>query len=417
MYLAGVIGSSGRRLVLAAGTALALIAGAAAANAAAPGTKTVKVLVTDAVSDQNPNAQSWGRVTSTPEGIDCPDDCSEDFPQGSSVELQLTRAPGYALARWDVFENASGPDCERGDVCSLTIDADDRVAQVEAALRPEAQLFATPEGAGTLAIDPVETGRPPDICAVALPLFDPLPNVCAPRYPNFTRVSVTALPDPAVPGARFVRWSDYHCGTTPTCRLSVRGERHLSAFFSPLYLTLAPGSFGAVAMPPPGGVCTFEPDPQTGNLTCEAAYPINTSVTLTRDPAAAQDPSHEWFGSCTGTGRTCTVRMRKNEYVRAGDDPTNDIPTRVGDSITLEYSGRKGGRIKLRPLTGSGPPASCPATCVRTGYRRGDQVLISVTGSAKAKFSRWGDGAGGRARSRSIYIGDRSPLKAIFVKK
>ena len=140
-------------------------------------------------------------------------------------------------------------------------------------------------------------------------------------------------------------------------------------------------------------------------------------VTLMRDPAAAQDPSHAWFGSCTGTGRTCTVRMRKNEYVRAGDDPTNDIPTRVGDSITLEYSGRKGGRIKLRPLTGTGPPASCPATCVRTGYRRGDQVLVSVAGSSAVKFSKWGDGAGGRSRSRSIYIGDRSPLKAIFVRK
>ena len=226
MYLAGVIGSRGRRPILAAVTVLALLAGPAAANAAEPGTETVTVSVTDDVSDQNPNAQSWGRVTSSPAGIDCPDDCSEDFAQGSSVELTLTRAPGYKLASWNVFENEAGPGCDARSVCSLTIGDDDRLGPGRSRAATGDAAVRDARGRRHADDQPRRGGATAGaLCTVVLPLFDALPNVCAPRYPNFSSVTVTAVPDPSVPGARFVRWSDYHCPQTPTCSLSLRGDR------------------------------------------------------------------------------------------------------------------------------------------------------------------------------------------------
>jgi hypothetical protein len=41
-----------------------------------------------------------GRVVSTPAGIDCPGDCSEDFPSGSTVDLAATPGAGQAFLSW-----------------------------------------------------------------------------------------------------------------------------------------------------------------------------------------------------------------------------------------------------------------------------------------------------------------------------
>ena len=53
---------------------------------------------------------------------------------------------------------------------------------------------------------------------VPIPVIEPLPDACLSRYPNGTLVTVTAVPVPAVPGARFDRWSDYRCADEePVC--------------------------------------------------------------------------------------------------------------------------------------------------------------------------------------------------------
>ena len=406
-------------VALAAVGIFALIAGRGSAvsvtGAAAPGTKTVNVDVTDVAFVVNPTAASWGRVTSNPPGIDCPGDCMEDFPRLSTVELTVTPTPGNVFEGWGVFGNDAGPNCDKATVCSLTIGDDDQVAFVSAALRPEAQLSAIPEGAGSLTIDPAETGRPSAPCTVEIPVFDPLPLECTPRYTNGTRVTVNAVPDQTVPGARFVRWSDFNCGRSSSCTRTMRGDRDLSAFFTPVYLTVAGGSFGAVTLPPPGGVCTFQPDPVTGvEDPCQVPYPLDSVVTLRRDPAAAQNPGDEWTGSCTGAGATCTLRMRKNEFVRAGADPSLDIPTRVGLGLRVVYRGRRGGKIALVRLTGSGPRREvCRRSCRRAGYRRGDMVLIRAKGARRARFSRWADIRSG-ASTRAVQIGRTSEIKAVF---
>lgn len=404
--------------IFAALLSLAGRGAAPVADAAAPATKTLTVTLTDdnLGGEANPAAATWGRVTSSPAGIDCPSDCSEPFARGSTVALTLTRTTGYKLGDWGVFGNDPGPGCDRAAAtCTLTIGDTGAAAQVEAALRPEAQLFATPEGAGTLTITPVESGRTALPCTVEVPQFRRLPDVCSPRYRRGTAVTVTAVPNPAVPGARFVGWSDYRCRTGASCRLTLRSDHYLSAFFTPAYLTLEAGSFGPVMMSPPGGLCTFEFDPATSGSSCQVLYPLQTSVTLRRDPAAAQDPTHEWTGSCRGKAATCVVTMRRNELVRAGTERTFDIPVRVRETIRLELSGK--GRISLVPQTGQGRRTSCTSTCVRAGYQRGDQVLLTATGTARTRFVRWADGVKSRTRTRPVLIGVNNPVRATFARK
>ena len=57
-----------------------------------------------------------GTVTSDPAGIDCGEDCSEGYEEGTSVTLTATADEG------SVFDGWSGPTCEGTGPCELTID-------------------------------------------------------------------------------------------------------------------------------------------------------------------------------------------------------------------------------------------------------------------------------------------------------
>jgi hypothetical protein len=388
------------------------------AAAAEPGSATVTVrLIDDAALADNPKASTWGKVTSEPAGIDCPGaPCAHDFPIGSRLALTVTPTPGYAFGSWGVTGADTGTACDTARVCALTVGPG--AVDVVATLRPATRLFAIPEGAGTLTIDPGEDGAPVQPCTVERPLFGDLPLPCSPRYPTGTSVRVTAVPDPSVPGARFVRWSDYRCPRSASCTLRMRGDMYLTAFFSPVYLTVQAGAFGPVELP--GHLCGFMP----GDPLCQYPYPLSAKVTLRRDPAKEQpgvDPGFgnqpcavgacEWTGSCTGAGGTCKLTMLKDEFVRAGTDRTADAPTRTGDALQIQYQGRRGGTITIRGPGSRQQP--CPVTCSVAGYRRGDRVSVAAASTRRARFVRWSDAF--PRRTRSVVVGDLAPpLKAIF---
>ena len=403
-------------------TVLALAFGSSAHPAAAAGaaTKTMTVYITDAgLGDPNPSASNWGQVTSDPPGIDCPADCTEQFASGGRVVLTLRRTDGYAFDGWRIFGNEGGapPDCGTSETCSLTLAEDTADVSVEAPLRPEVQLWAIPEGAGSLTIDPVESGRDDPTCAVEVPVFAPLPTPCSPRYPKGTPVTVTAVPDPNVAGARFVRWSDFRCSNLrPTCTLTLGSDTTLSAFFSPVYLSVWAGSFGDITLRPPDLTCSLPAttDPQPGDTPCQQAYPLGSTVTLERDPSAALNQSDRWTGSCLGAQLTCKLTMRKNELVRAGTDPAFDIPTPLGPPLRLTRAGPLGGAITVTSTSGPGRMFVCRIrTCTTSVFTRYQRVVLRATGSRRARFTGWVDIRYPFAR-RPLEIGDRTAVKARF---
>ena len=158
------------------------------------------------------------------------------------------------------------------------------------------------------------------------------------------------------------------------------------------------------------------PDAEGNFPVCQFAYPLNAKVTLWRDPAQASNPTDEWTGSCTGSGVTCTLTMRENEYVRAGTERDLDIPERTRQAFTLEYQGPRGRRHRLRSTStlGSGTSFSCRRkTCARAGFRRGDTARITVSGSRRVRFVRWADTVP-RRPNRQVTVGTLTRVKAIF---
>jgi hypothetical protein len=394
--------------IAAAAVALLLAAPALAVGSPigrAAQTKTLTVTIQDA--GDAPDATGWGRVTSRPAGIDCPGSCSAAFARGSSVELTVRPAAGYAFEQW-AFTNNGSEGCQgsRDATCTLTIRADNDFApQITALLKPGAQLFAAPAGAGSLTISPGDPGGSGDPCELERPPLSGLPSECRPRVPKGARVTITAVPDP---GARFAGWSDFNCSPASTvCTLPVRGERFVTARFDPMSLTLRRGAFGDVTVTPPGFVCTLTPDD------CQLSYKPLTVVTLRRSQPADDPDQGFWIGSCTGTGETCTLRILKDEWVRGGDDP-GSTPTPIGSGLRIVRGGNKRGRITGGAVAG-GKSYNCGATCFRSGFAYGDRVRLKAKPFKKARFKRWSDDRMGR--NRIVAAGYVTRLKAIFGKK
>ena len=390
--------------VLAGIVSLATLVAAPAAHAAPPGMKTVTVAVADALGT-DPTAPRWGRVTSAPAGIDCPADCTADFAHGSTVSLTLTPIPGYEFARWQVSGNDSA--CDTAPVCTLTIGAGD-AADVAAMMHPQASLLLTPQGAGAMSVVPAEAGQP------AVPCTSTDLTACTHRYPKGARVTVTATPDAAVPGARFVRWSDYRCRpASRSCTLTMDGEQPLTAVFEPVFLTIYSGVFGPVSVSTPGVQCTFPDDPPTGfPPPCRIPYRLGPLVTITRDGAVSPPPGFFWTGACGGTDVVCRVRMRKDHVVVAGGIPL--LQTGPGQSMRFGYAGAKGGKIVVRRP--SGDVRTCLRTCILGGFQPDARIQVRATGAGRVTFAKWSD-IKVRQASRSIYVGDPTAVQATFKKK
>ena len=84
-----------------------------------------------------------GSIVSQPTGIDCNDDCSEDFAQGTEIELTANPEPGFAFTHW------SG-DCS-GINATVTVLLDSA---------KDCQAHFAPDGDGDGVADEVEDGAP-----------------------------------------------------------------------------------------------------------------------------------------------------------------------------------------------------------------------------------------------------------------
>jgi hypothetical protein len=276
---------------------------------------------------------------------------------------------------------------------------------------PRVALVVLPEGAGTLTTQVVGSQAPPAVCEVGVPVTEAsLPDACSARHPEGTRVTVTAVPDPAVPGSSFDRWSDYRCPDEPSCTVTLTEDRSLVGLFDTVYLKVRAGTFGPITLSPPGTVCTFMPDALTGeNEPCLGAYERGSDVTLERDPDAATALS-EWSGACSGAATTCELELSANAYVRAGTAKSVATPSPY-TTFTLRRRG-SGGTI----VASKGQPRSCKSkSCDLSGLRGGDDVRLVAKSTTHWKFVRWENNS--HNATRPVTVGNLTAAEAVFAKK
>ena len=221
-----------------------------------------------------------GLVTSSPAGISCGGDCTEDYADGTMVTLTATPDANFQFGGW------SGA-CSGTGACVVTMD---QVRNVSAGFVALYTLDVTVSGNGSVTSSPVGISCNGD---------------CTEDYTDGTMVTLTATPDM---GNALSAWSGA-CSGTGACVVTMDQARSVTAtfmVFGPSHaLTVTKTGQGTVTSAPAGVNC---------GATCSASFAENTMVTLTATPVAGYGFAG-WTNGCTGA--TCVVTMSQARSVHA----------------------------------------------------------------------------------------------------
>jgi len=274
----------------------------------------------------------------------CRTDCTLRFDRDTVVTLTATPDSGTDFAGWS--RDCSGP----GGTCTLTVD---EPKAVRAQFRlPRRTLEVSKTGAGAGRIESAPEGID---CG----------SDCTAEFLQGTVVTLAATPDPR---NEFVGWSGDCSGATPTCEVTLDGDRSASAEFDGVSFELAvtkdgDGS-GTISSDPSGIDCG--PD-------CTEAFGVGRMVTLTASAA----PGHRflgWSGDCSGDAPTCEVTMDAARTVNASFEVIrlDVVATVAGD-----------GRVVSTPAG-----IDCPGTC-SAPFAQGTSLRLDATPNAGAAVESW----------------------------
>lgn len=255
-----------------------------------------------------------GRVTSTPDGIDCGSTCAfsfvstDDPARYQPVTLSAEAEPGSE------FEGFG--ECGR-DTCAIDPVQAGETYEVTATfvrVRPsQLPMAVSVTGSGRVTSNPAGIDCGPK---------------CSASFPTDTDVSLTAN---ATPGWSFSGWAGA-CTGAGTCGVRMSSPRSVTATFAP------PNTVYPLAVSTAGGSVASDVAGISCGEVCVGPFGAGVEVTLT--PASFPV---EWGGSCLGSG-ACVVPMTQARAVTA--------------SIA-------GGRLTRVPLavsfTGSGSVTSAPS--------------------------------------------------------
>ena len=253
------------------------------------------------------NKTGSGTGSVTGDGIDCGDECNQEYLEQTDVSLTAVSADDSTFVGW------SGA-CSGTDACQVSMTAAQHVSAAFD-LVPVIQEYALTvnkpgNGTGRVIGEGIDCG-----------------DDCNQAYIENTEVSLTAN---SADGSRFAGWSGA-CSGTDACQVSMTQAQHLIATFDlvPIihdYL-LTVNKLGT-------GVGSVVGDGIDCGDDCNQTYTENTQVTLVATPAA-DCYFVSWNGACSGT-EPCQLMMSQAQTVTAR---FNLIP--VTQKADLEFVGLK----------------------------------------------------------------------------
>ncbi|MBW2262930.1 MAG: hypothetical protein JRG91_13215 [Deltaproteobacteria bacterium] len=290
-----------------------------------------------------------GTVTSTPAGIDCGSDCTEDYLDGTVVTLAAAPDTGATFTGW------SGGGCSGTGTCVVTLTAATTVTATFTLGRYALTVTRAGTGSGTVTSSPTGISCGTD---------------CSETYDHGTGVTLTAA---ASTGSTFSGWSGGGCSGTGTCVVTLMSATTVTATFTlnryALTVTRAGTGSGAVTSSPAGISCGTD---------CSETYDHGTGVTLTAAASTGSTFSGWSGGGCSGTG-SCVVTLTAAMTVTA----TFTLNRYV---LTVTRAGSGSGSVTSTPAG-----ISCGTDCSEA-YSHGTAVTLTAAAGSGSVFTGWSGG-------------------------
>ncbi|MFN0249728.1 MAG: InlB B-repeat-containing protein [Kofleriaceae bacterium] len=280
------------------------------------------------------SSTSGGSISSTPAGITCPGDCSQNYNHGVTVMLTATEEPGYTFTSW-------GGDCSGTGACNVNMT---QARNVTATFTINSyDLDVTVTGMGTV------THAGNISC----------PDDCQGTYTHGTDVTLTQM---AGTGYTFTGWGGA-CTGIGACVVDMTQAQAVTATFTinSYTLTAAIAGSGTGVVSAPNISCPSD---------CSESFTHGTDVTVTQVPNGDSNFSN-WSGACTGTG-ACVIDMTSAQTVTA-----NYTIKSYNLDVTVVGTG-----------TVTGPQISCGNDCQGT-YTHGTDVTLTQSAGSGFQFTGW----------------------------
>ncbi len=228
-----------------------------------------------------------GTVSSSPSGINCGSDCTENYLSGDSVTLTASPASNSTFTGW------SGT-CSGKGTCEVSMTQARSVTATFAVKTYALMVRKAGNGSGVVSSSPAGINCGSD---------------CSESYTSGKKVKFTAK---AKSGSVFAGWSGACSGTSSTCTVTMNQAKTVTAAFTKkgyylLTVSKAGSGSGTVTSSPSGINCGSD---------CNHSYRNGTKVKLTAK-AKSGSVFAGWKGSCSGRSATCQVTLSKTRGVTA----------------------------------------------------------------------------------------------------
>jgi len=312
-----------------------------------------------------------GTVSSSPGGIDCGSDCSQEYQANTQVSLTATPESGYDFVSW------SGA-CSGNGGCSVSLSSNQSVtALFEQEVTPELfPLSVSVNGSGVITSSPAGIS-----CG----------SNCTQEFSDGTSVQLIASPSS---GFEFVSWSGA-CSGSSSCSVNMTSAMSVIALFE----EQNSGTFQLVTSVVGNGNITSTPTGIECGIDCSESYDADTVVTLIAN-ADLDNSFNGWSGACTGNS-SCTVTMDTIKNVTA--EFVEDVPEEFTLSVVVDGSGR---------VTSQPTGIDCESDCSET-YQADTQVTITATPDSGFVLDHWQGACSGNGGC-SITMDEVKAITAVF---
>ena len=295
---------------------------------------------------------SDGSVTTSPAGVNCGAGCTESYEEGTIVTLIHNPAGGSTFAGW-----SGGADCVDGSVtmngtrsCIATFD-----------LVPPNTLAVTVTGTGLGTVTS-------DVGGINCP------GTCSAMYPPVPPVTVTLTATPGV-NSTFGGWTGDCSGMAAMTSVTVNVARGCTATFTQITRTLSvartDSGTGTLFSSPPGISC---------GVTCMAQFDQGpSSVTLTAVPGFGS-AFGSWSGDCGGTNLVTNVTMNAAKSCIATFVQQHQL------DVTVTLTGGATGSVMF------GTTTCTTGTC---GEMFDQGTVVTLTATTADTFGGWGGACAG----------------------